>query len=728
MRVVPGLVVVGLVAALGWWLVRSEGPDGATQHEPSAAVDELGAAPRDEPAPSFDVASPPASEPLALPAEVTGADEAPLAVIVRTGFIGEDESPGPGIVVDLGVTLNRYRSGDAITTCETDAEGVARGQLPRSALVDQDGDGPVGVFARVDSDFIRRVHKIVQVPRGEAEPVEIVLTMKREVRVVGRLVDAHDNPIRGRVRPQRITEDGGLGSSGSMATTDADGRFDVGVLGLGRVFLHAEGMSAPPDASDTFAEPQTRSDRGTGVSEPFDVVWREPVPEQVIRVTGPGRLHGRVLDDAGLPAAGLRLQASAHEGLGWFEDRTTGGGHSYARGQTDVDGRFDLGGLRDGLFTIAAATGRDDFDEAGLTLTPEPVPSTGPALELRLTRPHLVVRVFRADGSPASEVERLQWSPFGLDDVAWPDAPKLNVTVARDHEPDGWRRALVMQDLGPGEFSADVEVGKAYDVSVFGGATPWTTQRIEVPSGSGRQVVDVTLPDPVGLGTLVLDVTDAAGQPLVDDMNVRLIDRATGAALIHYEFPFEDADDWPQRIPVPAGLHWLVVEDAPYIDSHHGTVLTRRAGGRFETDLAIQAGSDTVVHARLSQGAKLRLRVDGSVRDEDREAVQAGMSRFDPEDESSVRYVDYWAPHVSVQLLREHEWPEAVQFKRYGFEGTSAAGNHLWSTVAFGSEEVSEVVSPGRVTLVVRARGGREARRDLELLEGQTHDVVIDLQ
>jgi hypothetical protein len=408
-----------------------------------------------------------------------------------------------------------------------------------------------------------------------------------------------------------------------------------------------------------------------------------------------------------------------------------GGGHLWVTASTDAEGAFAFRGLRRGLYHVRAADGDDTSSGYPILLTERAVPSDGVPLELQLSRPYLAIHVREADGSVperAIGVHRSdRWRMFGSQE-AWPEEPELLVALSpRDAHRGGWRGAIEEPVVvGPGEFVVELEdelrlaPELELDVGLLGGDLPWRPRRILVAPGAGRSDVDLVLPPAEPPGFLLLDVLDASGTALVEQVRVRIIDPATGVVLVDVPCDYTDEKDWPMRIPLPAGGHRLLVEGHPWMDDHHGTIMRHRVHGAHEQALRITAGVETRATATLGQAARLALRVIGLVTEADRAAIRARFGR-DVDEE----YVEFWAPFVTLRLEREGRWPEQPEFARHSMQGTSAAGTHLFSSVAFGNEETSEPLTPGDYTLVATAPGGRELARPVTLVPGQTLSVTL---
>jgi hypothetical protein len=310
----------------------------------------------------------------------------------------------------------------------------------------------------------------------------------------------------------------------------------------------------------------------------------------------------------------------------------------------------------------------------------------------------------------------------------WPKEPGLLVTLSPRDAHRGWSSGAYLEAslTGPGEFVADLggKSGTAsaleLDVGVLGGELPWRPLRVAVPPGAGRVDVELVLPPAEVPGSLALDVVDAAGRALTMQIRIRVIDPATGVVLVDAPCDFTDEVDWPMRISLPQGEYRLLVEGDAYVERQHGTLARRRVHGAHEQSLHISPGVESRVTAILGQAARLAVRVIGSVTEADREAIRAWY-----DGDVSDEHLDYWAPFVSLRLEREGRWPETPLFARHAWEGTSASGTHLFSTVAFGGAETSEPLTPDTYTLVATTAGGRELEQQVTFVAGQTLSVTL---
>ena len=170
----------------------------------------------------------------------------------------------------------------------------------------------------------------VQPPPGAAGDLKIVLTPGGAV--VGRLAGPAGELVPGgRVRVLSVPDTqgrayryaGGELVADAGSTAGDDGRFTIRNVAPGRYELLAD-----------------HPDYATRLLPPFEVAEGETVDVGTIELAEGGRLAGRVVDPAGQPLEGVRLEA-APDSLG----RWVGGFLFSAHATSDVDGHFELGGL-----------------------------------------------------------------------------------------------------------------------------------------------------------------------------------------------------------------------------------------------------------------------------------------------------------------------------------------------------------------------------------------------
>ncbi|GEM_PF-2607528 len=729
LAVLGGLLLAGTV----WWVASAENPGGAGSSSP--ATESLPTAPLTSAEPSTEeptLLAAPVAEPMQL--SPSAAPE-PLGctVVIRAqqrNASGRGAQP-LATQLEFGVSPSRKDLGEPLQLIETGADGQAVVELPWQ-LVAAPADGkPPWLWVRSQGTGLLNRVASRRAPTEPGESAVLSVSIQPGVVVEGRLLGPNGEPTAGRVDWWSFDDQGV--TSGYVGKAGADGLFSGELIREGTHGLLAQGQAAQ-DAFLVSAINDAALQLGTGFSKLFEVRFDEAVPFIEVQVFGPGVLRGRIVDAAGAPAAGISLLAvvaaldneASDTAIPYSRTRDIdreGRGQARVYMVTDNDGAFEARGLRDDLFNVRAAD--DQLSTSGFPrlLTPQPVPSHGEPLEFQLSRPHLAIHVTQADGSPPPErfrALRMQRSHSDIDE--WPDTPGLLVTLGWEDVPVGDRIGgyLKARATGPGEFTVELDDDVSVVVGVLGGDLPWRPQRVDVPPGAGRVDVDLVMPEPAIPGTLVLDVVDSAGEPVVRQLRVRVSDTTSGVTLVDKPFDFPHTGDWPLRLSLPEGEYDLLVEGHPWFDTRHGSLMRRRVHGKHEQPLLITPAQELRVTASVSDGARLSLSAHGLPTAADRQ----GVRDWDPR-EDTVEYVEYWARYVEVHLEREGRWPERVEFPKYTEDGTPAVRGRLISGIGLGSEGVSEMLSPGEYTLVATTQGGRTLRRDVLLIAGQTLTVTL---
>lgn len=734
----PTLRILGalgglLLAGTLWWVASAGDTDGA------------GSEPATEPLPTTPrpAAEPSTEEPTSLAAtlaepvqlSVSAAAPVPPGCTVEI-WAQQRNATGPGhhpvaTQLEFGLSPSRNDLGEPLQLIETGADGRAVMELPWH-LAEAPADGkPPWLWVRSQGmGLLTRVARR-RAPNAPGESASLAVTIQTGVVVTGRILGPDGEPAAGRVDWWSFGDEGV--TSGFVGKAGADGLFSGELTRAGTHGLLAKGYSAR-DASlaNAFNDPSLQL--GTGLSELFEVRFDEAVPFIEVQVFGPGVIRGRILDAAGAPAAGISLMAvvaaldGEASGTAIPYSRTRdidqeGRGNARVYMVTDTNGAFEARGLRDDLFNVRAADLALNLSGFPLLLTPQPVPSHGEPLELQLSRPHLAIHVTQADGSlPPESFSALRMGRIGSDLDEWPEAPGLLVILGWEDVPVNKRYGgyLKARATGPGEFIVELDDDVTVVVGALGGDLPWRPLQVNVPPGAGRVDVDLVMPEPARPGTLVLDVVDSAGEPVVQQLRVRVSESSSGVTLVDKPFDILREGDWPLRLSLPEGEYDLLVEGHPWIDWHHGTVVYRRGHGKHEQPLLISPAQEIHVTSSISDGARLSLSIHGQPTAADRQAVRD----WDPREDTD-EFVEFWARYVELHLEREGRWPERVDFPKYTEDGTPAVSRRLLSGIALGSEGVSEMLSPGEYTLVATTQGGRTVRRDVRLIAGQTLAVTL---
>ena len=659
--------------------------------------------------------------------EVSDEPQLLVQIIAVVGSGRSEQHPATNVSLEMGVGDERDALGEPLLSVRTDEFGFAFAHIPWSALEPSSrGKRPLIWVRSQGLGLLVRIAK-VRAPEPSPRMFTVNAVVQPGAVVEGVMLGPNGEPVAGDVRLVRSREGGSVGIA-SLARAGSDGRFRGEVLHEGPMALFARGSSDTGFHGRWTTLDFADLNVGSGFSSVIDVRFAEAVPFVEIDLEGPGVLQGRVRDREGRPAAAMSLKAVLigdargqidpsvpEETLEEFMVRRAGGDIE-AKTRTDAQGAFRLTGLREGLYELWDIGGRS-FEDWGYSqiMTDEPVPSDGSPLELELTRPHLAVHVSTADGSVPTDEFGMRGLGLRLAHGSWPKTVALMVSFAPAHPVlGGWGSPYLSgPSTIPGEFIVPLGDLRSVDVGIHGGAVPWRPLRVAVPEDAGRIDVNLVIPEPVAMGTLILDVQDSAGEAVTTGLRARLLGPQSGVVLLEEVVHYSWQHLWPLRWTLPEGQYRLVVEGQAKIDYHHGNLMNAREHGAFDGLIEISPGAETRLTAKLQDGARLRLRLIGETELSDR-ALMRARDAFAPDDEIEAR-----ARVVTLHLERAGRWPQALNF--------SQPEGGLASTLALGNEATSEVLTPGTYTLVATMVGGRTVRRALVLQPGETSFVILQL-
>lgn len=304
------------------------------------------------------------------------------------------------------------------------------------------GDYNIGVRPKDSGVYVNRS---VEVPAGERLRVDFELPAGR---LAGRLEDPAGEPIVGvfvMVSKNRGGDEGGPSTNGNQ-TTDEEGRFDFDGLAPGTYTVQCGG-------SQGWAR-TTGPAYGLWRRDDVEIVEGAPV-ELAIELEVGATLEGRVSDAAGEPVGGATLFLHREDGT---VDTNWG------RNQTDGAGRFEVGGIAQGTYTVTARTGQ---------LVSEP---TGPVTVAAGDRRSIdvvvregaliVVRSTRADGSPAKPRLTVRDAEGHQFHAMWSGRPGPSVEGERRFGPVPPGTYTVVAEEGEQRLERTVEVTAATSDSV----------------------------------------------------------------------------------------------------------------------------------------------------------------------------------------------------------------------------------------------------------------------
>ena len=321
-----------------------------------------------------------ASTAIDLPPYGSGAIAGPVRIELSEGgrqargrVVDTDGSPVAGAEVKLRwpeekqPLLGSRRDTDATEPATTDEQGVF------SIAAVQTGKYGVQVL---HAEYVSVGDLPVEVPEGQGEVDLGEFTLVPGAEILGVVVDPDDKPVEDALvkfssyRPDRDQE--------RTARTDAEGSFTLAGLPHEQVDLTVE--------ADGYAPFALRGARpGTGESIRIQLV-------------GGATLSGRILTAAGSAATGARVWLAPD-----MRTRMQGRLYSgYPTTRTDGDGRFRLGHVFPGTWSLEASAGA----EAARTDPLELVSGSERTIELKLhAQDQLTVIVTASSGQPVSEAQ-----------------------------------------------------------------------------------------------------------------------------------------------------------------------------------------------------------------------------------------------------------------------------------------------------------------------------------
>ena len=205
-------------------------------------------------------------------------------------------------------------------------------------VLDRPGDYSFGVNTSGEAFGGVGVQFPVDVPEVEELEQDLALPLAN---VAGRVFGPDGEPAAG--VPLRLTRaDGLLGlddlDDASWISSQGDGSFAFGHLHPGRYTLYAGGSAA------RFG--QLAESSGTAIVGGIEVRGSRGVDGLRVHLEGPGKLAGRVLDEAGEPVAGAAIYVRDARGLG----------SNVTSCLSDASGRFVFDGVPPGTATALART------------------------------------------------------------------------------------------------------------------------------------------------------------------------------------------------------------------------------------------------------------------------------------------------------------------------------------------------------------------------------------
>lgn len=739
--------ILGLLLALAvgtLWLLREPRPGPGTvagaSVPPPAEIPEASPAPDRAPESG---AEPSPREPVARDAPPS--EPSPPSRIVRVRVLTRTSyafgaPPVPDVAFELFAATDPaphsasrpsswLRFGDTpLRTGRTDGSGEAWVELPAERLL-FDGKGVPRILAWVvEPGYQRQVSPGILEAAGR-DTFDLSLCAFRGATARGTVVDATGRPTDAEVRLHHWTPAPG------------GARLDVGMravsLAGGGFLLH---YTQPVRDGLLLAD---GGPAGTACLADLALSLEDPPQDLRLVLSGSVGFHGRVEDDSGAPAAGLELLAVLAElddATGSFELDPVRKGALEAEGRgrllgtmrTGSDGSFGFFGLRPEPYVVRArrtgSVGGYPWLLTSAPVLPQPSGAARDALVLRLTRPHLHVRLLEASGAPWSgpalepRQQETVWNRAALS--RWPDVPTVLVHAceASGVEPCVAGARQVGKGTAPDQAVFEVASGQRYLVSAIGAGFDGAPLLVDVPPGAGRVPVELRAREPAEPGEVSVrlwhrgtELTEPSG-PQEFDLRLESLPGALPLFTVDRR-----RDRAPFLLRAPPGTYRVVAEGRATLDLQHGRLLRPRALGQAVAEVTLRSGAPRTLDLELDAGAWLEVSLAGRADEADRQAVLEEDEHLGDPDQAQALATR--AASARLFLLVPGCAPEPLRFVRR--TGVPEWDKDLTTLQFLGSTQRSECLPTGRATLLARLPGGREARADVELREGETTKVAL---
>lgn len=445
---------------------------------------------------------------------------------------------------------------------------------------------------------------------------------------------------------------------------------------------------------------------GTGRLRGVTLDPEDPHRDLEIVLHGPGVLRGRIVDAHGAGVHGLGLSAQLAEPVaeGLREGNPT------AFKATDEEGHFEMRALQAADYRIFASA--HDPAAPPRELTQHPVPADGTPLWFRYGTPRLVVALVDASGAPWEEgikhhadLRREEWD-------AWPEKPAVIVQACRESETPGYGFAnsqfLAWTYAGGGHFAFELTPDRSYAVTTFGGPFAGPARTLTVDAAMGTERIEFRARKEGTEAKLrvrvEVDGVERTGrEPDRPRFEVSIFDRNTSILVARRERS--------GNFKLGSGAHRVVVEGRSRTGGHFAAPAPRTLGP-IEAFVDLQAGMERELTIQLRPGGVLSLAIHGEPNAGDRRAAQE--RHWSPLESAEL---ESYASKAELWLHRPDRPPERVFATR---DMTWCCGDwHL------GKKDLSAALPSGPGELIARLPGGREVRRAVEVVAGETVEVEM---
>jgi hypothetical protein len=431
-------------------------------------------------------------------------------------------------------------------------------------------------------------------------------------------------------------------------------------------------------------------------------------PEEVALDLGPGRtLAGRVLDPDGEPVHAFTVSVLP-EGFGPFPgERSACKDELHAvRAVTDATGRFEIGGLAPGLYTVVGFVGGRSEALSGL------VAAGAGELELEARAHRLVFRVVDHEGRPLDLGSRVR---------AFDPPRRAGEAVLFCGRPDTGERERLPglsfpQHVIGTEAIQFAEPGRELSLAFADPEHGLVERAFVMPDQPWLVREELTLLPPFDPAVLRLDVR-SAGRPFEPEVELSLI-AASGVDVVE-AVAFRGGH---LVAPVPCGSYRLRVRPVHRLFCWGGNpeeLVPEYAPSEVEVELP--AGRETLVEVTIRANSRLRIALELPRRGDEREVREV----LEREDDWRVSLQEV-VGGASVEL---HPLPAGAPVRpEFSVELPESAELRklVVPWIAPGRECISvSGLAPGPHRLVVELADGRPLEQRVELEERGTTSVSI---
>ncbi len=266
-----------------------------------------------------------------------------------------------------------------------------------------------------------------------------------------------------------------------------------------------------------------------------------------------------------------------------------------------------------------------------------------------------------------------------------------------------------------------VQPGEHYSVQVIGAGFTGQVHRFQAPADGSHFELQVreTSPAPTGKVTVKLQRRgfNIGNSRYHDDLGLWIADLDSGWPLVSRG----KYDKGPSTFSLPPGRYRAVLEGRPFVDSHHGTLMTPRQAGRAEQIIEVHPGSEQTITLNMNSGGRLEIKLTGTATPEDKAAIKKRYNITD----SNPPWLEEESRKAKITLSAPNFLSEPVLYSAEDGHDTSSFGIHLQRGWPLGKTHRSEVLPTGTYQLTATMPAGRSISTQVTIEENEVHQVTL---